>query len=567
MTFPQSPPSSQREATVGRIWLAALCLAVLAYWAVQYRPFVLPNNDYHSFGQVARSFAALELPGSFKRMPVLPALMALLAPLMPEPHPFLHAALVWNQIFSLGVLVGLFILGRRSLGRAGWLLPLLFATTTQFHANGLQPLVEPSLGFFVVWAFVFQARGSPWQYVAAFGAALSRYEAALLIPVLFLAEWSERREFWPPLWKAALASSGLLLWAGGGALLGSGGGGSYYDLMAGMGFRPAPGFFLRSLKEPFSGWYTAHGLWRLVFAGIVLVPLLAGVVAGVRERSREVLSWLAFGLLSVVTIVVFGINKARYVYSTEWIWLFFWLWGAVRLGARARDELDKRPAALAWGVAGTAAALGAAGLVFWLRKMAGEPQTSAFGVELAFLTCAIGLAFAALWRRGATRPAAHAAFVAGLWLALVPLISGGLIGKQRALHKIYHANWSAHLVADWLGEHLQPDDRVVLLPRTHIEHLLPSAGPQLRSYAQLEAEDAEGLRAEFREQGLTFAVFTDRGPLRNPSHHHYYREKKTYLAEIFETGAEVSGFRHLATLALPSHIDRKPVQIYRFVDD
>ncbi|MAE97303.1 MAG: hypothetical protein CL910_21840 [Deltaproteobacteria bacterium] len=566
MKSPRPPTRGDGETAPGWLWLAALCAAVLAYWAIQYQPFVLPNNDYHSFERVARSFAELELPSSFKRMPVLPALMALLAPWMPEPHPYLHAALVWNQLFSLGVLVGLFLLGRRTLGRAGWLLPLLFATTTQFHANGLQPLVEPSLGFFVVWAFVLQGRGSPWQYAAAFGAALSRYEAALLIPVLFLAEWSERRELWPPLWKAALATSGLLLWAGAGALLSSGGGSSYYELMSGMGFEPAPGFFVRSLKEPFAGWYTGQWIWRVVFAGVVLLPLLAGVVVGLRERKREMLSVLGFGVLCVATIVVFGINKARYVYPTEWIWLFFWLWGAIQLGGWVKQELEKRPAALAWGAAGFAALLALGSLLFWLRKMSGEPQTSSLGVELAFVACALGLALAALWPRGSARPAVHAAFVAGFGLALVPLISGGLVGKQRAVHKIAYANWSAYRVADWLGEHLQPDDRVVLLPRTHIQYLLPRARPQLRSYSQLEAEDADAMRAEFLEKGLTVAVFTDRGPLRNPSHHYYYREKKTYLAEVFESGAPVPGFRHVGTLTLPPHIDRKPVQIYRFTD-
>ena len=36
--------------------LLLLCGGVLAYWLPQYHPFVLPNNDYHSFQLVAESF-------------------------------------------------------------------------------------------------------------------------------------------------------------------------------------------------------------------------------------------------------------------------------------------------------------------------------------------------------------------------------------------------------------------------------------------------------------------------------------------------------------------------------
>ena len=71
----------------------------------------------------------------------------------------------------------------RSLGRGALLVPVLFAGTAQFHGTGLQPLVEPSLCFFVVLAFVLFQRRSAWQYAAAAAAAMSRYEAAALLPI------------------------------------------------------------------------------------------------------------------------------------------------------------------------------------------------------------------------------------------------------------------------------------------------------------------------------------------------------------------------------------------------
>ena len=79
-----------------RLLFLGLCAGVVVYWALQYHPFVLPNNDYGSFEDTARSLAALELPRSFQRMPVLPALMGALAPIVPGRHPYLHAALLLN---------------------------------------------------------------------------------------------------------------------------------------------------------------------------------------------------------------------------------------------------------------------------------------------------------------------------------------------------------------------------------------------------------------------------------------------------------------------------------------
>ena len=224
------PPGCEERAAARRGWwlLGILCLGTVAYWSVQYHPFVLPNNDYHSFERAAQSLASGELPAKFKRGPIFPSLMAVLAPVMPGPHPHpdpkpepdpephphpeLHAALVLNMAFSIGVLILLFRLASPLLGAGALLVPALFATSEQFHAMALQPLVEPSLGFFCVLSLVlFQAR-SPWQYAAAAAAALSRSEAATLIPVLFLLNWAHDRRFWKHAALAALASIPFLAW-------------------------------------------------------------------------------------------------------------------------------------------------------------------------------------------------------------------------------------------------------------------------------------------------------------------------------------------------------------------
>ena len=41
------------------------------------------------------------------------------------------------------------------------------------------------MGFFILLALVLWQRRSQWQYAAMFAAALTRYEAAALIPICF----------------------------------------------------------------------------------------------------------------------------------------------------------------------------------------------------------------------------------------------------------------------------------------------------------------------------------------------------------------------------------------------
>ncbi|MDH3686833.1 MAG: hypothetical protein OEP95_11435, partial [Myxococcales bacterium] len=437
-----SSDESRAPARVEAVLLGLLSIGLLAYWAQQYQPFFLPNNDFPSFERTARSLAAFELPSSFQRMPILPALMGLLAPLMPGPHPYLNAALVLNIAFSLGTLWLLFLFASRTLGRGAVLVPLLFAASTQFQTMGLQPLVEPSLGFFVVLAFVLFERRSRWQWAAAFAAALSRYEAAMLIPVFVIAGMVEERRFWRPVLLGAAGSAGLLLWAGLGVLHGSGGS-TYLDMMKGMGFAAAPEFLERSLKEPFRGLYRSTlGPGLAGFVALVVVPLVLGVRRGLHDFRREALALFGFTVACLLVIVVFGINKARYVYPTEWIWLFFFAAGALY----AAERIARQGASRSGGALGQAALVGSAGLLAlaiyrWVPRLLAEEPSLPVAADLAF--GALCVATAATWgalalpRRGA---AAERAVGLALAAVLVPLIGGGLQGKRSEAYKVRYAS-------------------------------------------------------------------------------------------------------------------------------
>lgn len=564
---PGSPPAPRPPGAGERALLVLLCAGVLGYWVLQYHPFVLPNNDYDSFETTARSLAALELPHNFQRMPVLPALMGVLAPLLPSPHPYLHAALLVNLAFSLALLPLLFRLGARSFGEGALLPPLLLAGTTQLHAMALQPLVEPSLACFVVLAFVlFQAR-SPWQYAAAFAAGLSRYEAVILIPVLFVANVLSERRLWRHVALAALAGSGFAGWTALGWLHGSGGA-TYYDLMQGMGFQPAPKFFERSFKEPFRGWYDEPGEGFAMFLLVVGVPLAVGVGRAVRGFRREALALLAFFAACVAVIVVFGINKARYVFPTEWIPLFFFALGALHATRALARGLERAPllVPIAAGLV-----VGAAGLISarrWAIRILATPGAQPGWLDLGF-ACFL-LALLAVWlaprvlRR--RHPACAAAALVLLAVATTQL-AGGIHAKRKELFKVMYDNWSSYVAAGWVERELPPGERVVTVSPGHIQHLTGLGEDRVLGFANLRAEDLRALRRQMRARGIRYVIYTWRKTPETPADLYYHRKLGAPLGEAFRSGGPQEGFEHVATLPLPEMLGRDPVQVYRLADE
>jgi hypothetical protein len=342
------------------------------------------------------------------------------------------------------------------------------------------------------------------------------------------------------------------------------GAGSYLDLMEGMGWKLAPDFLVRCYREPFAGWFLAGSDFGTAFLLVAVVPSVVGIVVGLREFRREAIAMLAFLGLSAGVIVLFGINKSRYVYPTEWVLLFFFATGALRLlevGFRrlaprlaSRAELPLLLAALV---------LWLAVLGVWCRSVAKFSHITPLAADLVFAALALGLVLTLLWwvREKPLRPWLIASC---LFMAVVtPVVVGGIAAKERGLFRIYYANYSSYLLAPWLEENLGPRDRVVLLPKSQMLHLTSLDSERLQKFLRMDAENAAELVPEMREKGFTHVVYTYRLPGRNPASILYNKRRKYYLAQEFRSGGEVPGFEHVATLPLPAILDQPAVQVYR----
>jgi hypothetical protein len=336
--------------------------------------------------------------------------------------------------------------------------------------------------------------------------------------------------------------------------------------MEGMGWKFAPGFLEKCYREPFAGWFLAGFDLRTPFLVMAGVPTVAGIVVGLREFRREAIAMLAFLALSVAVIILFGINKSRYVYPTEWIVLFFFAAGALRLleagFPRLAPWLAPR-AELPLLLGGAVLWLAALGV--WCRSVGKFSHVTPFLADLLYAALALALVLTLL-RVVRQKPRRLWLAASCLFMAVVtPVVVGGIAAKERGLFRIYYANYSSYLLAPWLEENLGPQDRIVLLPASQMVHLTDLDPQRFRKLLTMQAESAAELATEMREKGFTHFAYTYRYPAKNPAAAFYNRRRKYYLAEEFRSGGEVTGFEHVATLPLPAILDRPPVQIYRVI--
>lgn len=529
-------PSLERRVETGLVVL--LILGLLGWWSRDPQPFFMPNNDYFSFDHLAKDIAAWRMPDNFKRMPVFPALMALLHGFWPRAdQPYLSAALALNLLFSAGFLWLVYRIAARVIGPGAALVAAGLAGAVQFQALARQPLVDPSLGCFVALALWLRLRDSRWCWAAVGLALLSRLDTAVLIP-LFL--WDgltagigpESRALRPTtvaevgsgegrqasrqrvslvlrrdLPWVVLAAVPAAVWFLLGQRYGEAGSG-YLDLMEGMGFTPAWRFPAVAFEQTFGGWLERSWLWLLA-PGVLL--LLYGLMRCWRAERRGTVLLLGHYVLTVAAIVAFGISKGRYAYAIQWTPLVFLARGSVDLGRE-----------------------------LWRHLVSRGGGTVARSLALIVVTALVML------------PAAVAA-------------RGGLRLAAAELDKVRFHNVESYLLGAWVRDHLGPEDGLVTLATSQVEFVateLPAE--RVVSFANLvpEGDDPALLAAAMRRRGITHAAYTYREQPRDSDGAYYHRLYNVPLAERFAEGAAVPGFRHLARLPVPAELEHADVQIY-----
>ncbi len=198
---------------------------------------VVPNPDFTPFVNVARRLASFELPGTYKRLPVLGLLQICLGSIVGGQHPDLTAGWLLNAILHPFNIVLIWLVGRRLVGKAAVWVAVIAAINPWTLQMLTEPIVETTLLFFILLTFFFLLRRSSWAYLFASVASMVRYEGAILIMLAFIMDMIYSRDTRQRLWaflRASVASVPLGLWMLGTILNWSAEGEGYYLKDLGM---------------------------------------------------------------------------------------------------------------------------------------------------------------------------------------------------------------------------------------------------------------------------------------------------------------------------------------------
>lgn len=180
----------EARGTRGNVIILAVFGIALSLTVVGH--FAMPHPDFFEFADAGHALLSGHLPPTMKRGPVFPLLVAAIGSILPGEAPDLTAATWLNALLLPLSGVFVFLIGFRWLGVAARWAAVAFLVMPMSLYCTAHVIVEPLLVALVLATVLFAQRGSRWAYLTASLAAMTRYDAAGLIPGLFIAEVVQR---------------------------------------------------------------------------------------------------------------------------------------------------------------------------------------------------------------------------------------------------------------------------------------------------------------------------------------------------------------------------------------
>lgn len=210
----QVPNESQKRRQEWFIILLLLAFGI--YQSILFYQYKqVPNVDFAAFVKTANALLHFQLPGNFKRVPMLGLLQIGLSQFCPGAHPILTAGWLLNGIFHALSVVLLYRIGKHFLGQNAFFFALLAGINPWMLQMTTDPIAETTLIFFMLLTFDCILRRSWWCYLFAMAACMTRYEGGGLIVVAFVIDmilrdrWKDRIR---ALIFASLAMLPVLIW-------------------------------------------------------------------------------------------------------------------------------------------------------------------------------------------------------------------------------------------------------------------------------------------------------------------------------------------------------------------
>jgi len=562
--FDEETKNRQVEFIIIAVLLVfGIYLSVL-YFAHQ----VVPNSDFPGFVRVGQSLLSFEIPGSFKRAPVLGILQVGLSKLVGGQHPALTAGWLLNAILYPISVILLYLIGKEFIGTSAKYFALIAAINPWSIAMLVQPLAETTLVFFILLTVYFMLKRSGWCYVFASVATMVRYEGAALIAAAFVLDMIEStnsRQRLKAFLYSALATIPLVLWIAGMVLIrnntsgGTGGlGGMHYIRNYGHGtvfgeyfenlwqvtFRPLFAFMGEgSLKD--------LGLASKVFA---VVGIASGVCYAVVKRQWKLIALVIFFVLFVMVHSFKSSTRSRYCMPIAWVSLLL-CWYGLRSMLSLLNGSVKPPkwVTMAFGVVIFAAlAVWFISLVPHLGKLTPFSRRS---VSLPYIAIA-----AVVLILGAKIYIYRTRFLLGS-LSMSAMICLMVVSNQFALAR-YVGNGELDaefkMLADWYVANAEPGEKMLTTLPSTVKIFAPKYEKYFINPRNIKADTPQEFAAACQKRDVAYIAWDSRIGL-TPKNVYYRRWKMERIGILIEQ-KDIGPYEFLGQIKLN---DRRFINIFR----
>jgi hypothetical protein len=505
------------------IILAVLLLAFGAYHSILYFGYtVVPNSDFPAFLLTGKQLLSLEIPSSFKRVPVLGILQVCLSHLVGGKYPDITAGWVLNAILHPFNLLLLWLVGKRIVGKAAVWFAIVAILNPQVLSLLTEPIVETTLLFFILLTFYFMFKRSNWCYLFASIATMTRQEGAALIFACFVMDMiyrTSKPERIRALLYSVAAAVPLMLW-----MLGTFAnwqaenylqlfGKEYSKLYAESaetrtGFVRhfnvlwQTGFYPLLLPYPGAGNDSVRTLWNLsmTFAGAGFV---FGSAWGIWKRNWNILALLLFIIPYFLIHIKFPSPLPRYHMPILWIALLICLYGFMSVWALI-DKNGRVPKAIVVILqiaAVIATAVWAVSLCPYLPKL---DQISPRSASLPYVGISlVGLVFA-----GQIFVYSRKYFLRELSVFTVMCLI--IVSNQFVLVRTIgdgKREIEFKMLGEWFAANGKPDEKLAVY-QNDTQLFAGKNAPNVVGFPR--ANSPEELAEKLRQQGVTYVVWATR---------------------------------------------------------
>ncbi|MHC4545203.1 MAG: ArnT family glycosyltransferase [Planctomycetota bacterium] len=309
--------------------------------------FVFPNPDFVAFLGIGRRWLHFQIPNSMKRAPLFSVITALAGNFFSTPDRNLFGTELYNAIMLPTVMVLIYLIGRKFLGKAAVWVALLACISPWMVRMSSQPLAELTLVALFAATCLCIRTHIKWAYLFAMLGSISRWDMAGLIPAVALVDLIRNRKWSRTIILTALASIpfGLCMIITWKQLQGRPEGAHYiqvlakdrtFELAADLRFywRNICSFLNPQLPQPLpsgqlKSFDSLNSAVSVVTAPLLAIAFLGGSIAAVIKKRWDIIVMLLAGIPYVLVHAIYPYRLPRFCIPAAWAGFIISAYGLV----------------------------------------------------------------------------------------------------------------------------------------------------------------------------------------------------------------------------------------------